>query len=331
MKLFSLLKHPKLRGSLRVVTFLAALNLAFTASQLPSATASAEEHVKQGGLRLLEQLGPSLVGAPAVASINGQRMSLGSKLTPLGVEEVLERFEQHCQQQSGGLREELGRLPAALAGAALPESLRDPSRWLSSRQMAADGKAGQLACIARPNDAGGLRGLYQSALAFAETGDVGKVGEARYIVARRDEASGQTHVLAMWTEGSFDIPSMFPEQGDVPGSDPTGVPRPPAAKRVLSAEIAEHPYALRMYDSERSHAEVLDHYARGMRARGWRQHHLPPNDAGFDLNEHVSAYSRDGSALIVVVQQTPREKTGVTLIEMGSAGFVHTAVKEEEQ
>jgi hypothetical protein len=333
MSIKRLFRHPKLRGGARVAAFLTTLNLVVTASVLPSAAAQAEERVKRGGLRLLEQLGPNLVGEPTLATINGQRMSLGSKTTPLGLDEVLQRFERHCQEHSGGLGQELGRLPQTLAGAALPEELRDPSRWLTSRQMRADGGAGQVACIARKNDAGGVRGLYQSALAFAASGNVGDVGDARYVVARKNPANGHTHVLAMWTEGSFDIPAMFPEQGDAPGSDPPSpVPRPPAAKRVLSAEITGHPYALRMYDSERSHADVLSHYDRAMQAAGWARHALPDGDvkeAALDLKEHVAAFAQHGSALIVLVHQTAQEKTGVTLIEMGSTGFVRTELRQE--
>lgn len=324
-----LYRSARLRGSVRALGFLALVNLTFTAFALPQARANAEDAVKRSGLALLEQLGPSLVGLPTVATINGQRMSLASKMTPLGVQEALGRFEQHCRDNSAGLGDELKALPAAAAALdKLPEELRDPSRWLSSRQLSTDGKAGQLACVSRKTSGGGLQGLLQRITAFTETGDLAELGDARYVVARRDEKSGQTHLLAMWTEGSFNIPAMFPDSGDAPGSDSRNVPRPPGSRRVLTAEISDHPYALRMYDTDKSHAEVLGYYEQQLAPRGFRRSALPTaTDSELDLNDHVRAFSKDGVAVIVVTNQTPAEQTGVTLIEMGSLGFAKATAR----
>jgi hypothetical protein len=330
MVLKRLYRSPRVRGALRVGAFLAVANLTLTAFSLPQARASAEEAVKRGGLALLQQLGPELVGEPEIATINGQRMSLGAKVTPLGVEPVLATFEKYCHDNSGGLAEELSSMPAT-AGALekLPSGLRDPSAWLTARQTATDGKAGQVACVARKSTGGGLQGLMTRILAFTDSGDLGELGDARYVVARRDEKAGNTLVLAMWTEGSFNIPAMFPETGDAPGSDSRHLPRPPASRRVLTAEISDHPYALRMYDTKKTHAEVLKFYEQQMRPRGFRQHELPATDASgeLSLNDHVRAFSKDGVALIVVTSDTPEGQTGVSLVEMGSLGFANATAR----
>jgi hypothetical protein len=330
MILKKLYRSPKVRGTLRVLGFLACVNLGFTALMLPQAQAAAEEAAKQSGLELLKQIGPTLVGTPEVAIINGQRMSLASKLTPLSVGEVVERFSQHCRQHSAGLKEEIAALPGgSRALEQLPEELRDPSRWLSSETTAKDGKAGQVACIARKDSGGGLTGLVDRIMRFTESGDLAEIGDARYIVARRDEASGQTHVLAMWTEGKFNIPEMFADSGDAPGTDSRYVPRPPDGRRVLSAEMSQRPYALRMYDTKRSHAEVLSYYEQQLAPRGYRLYPLPRAHAELDLNDHVRAFSKDGVAIIVVTTQTPAEQTGVSVIEMGSVGFAKASVVPE--
>jgi len=315
-------RSPRVRGTLRVIAFLATANLALTALILPQARAAAEEAAKQSGLELLKQIGPTLVGPPEVALINGQRMSLASKLTPLSVEQVIARFGQHCREHSAGLSDEIAALPnGASALEKLPEELRDPSRWLSSETIAKDGKVGQIACIARKGSGGGLKGLVDRVLAFTESGDLAEIGDARYVVARRDDASGQTHVLAMWTEGKFNIPEMFADSGDAPGADSHDIPRPPDARRVLSAEMSSRPYAIRMYDTQRSHAEVLGYYEQQLGPRGFINHPLPHASADLDLNDHVRAFSKDGVAVIVVTNQTPAEQTGVSIIEMGSMGF----------
>jgi hypothetical protein len=331
MKFKQLYRSPRLRGALRVASFLAAANLTLSALLLPQARANAEEAVKRGGLSLLQQLGPSLIGSPEVATINGQHMSLASKTTPLSIEQVLGRFQQHCSDNSGGLAEELRALPESAALLErLPVALRDAAGWSGSRELADDGKSGHLACVTRKDSGGGVKGLFERVLAFAETGDVSAIGDPRYVVARRDEKSGQTHVLAMWTEGSFNIPAMFPDEGDAPGSDSRYVPRPPGSRRVLTAEIADHPYAMRMYDTEKSHAEVLGYYEKQLAPRGFRLNPLPAaDDAELDLSEHVRAFSKDGVAVIVVTNVTPAEQTGVTLIEMGSLGFAKATARVE--
>lgn len=320
----------RVRGALRVAAFLGCANLAFSALMLPQARAAAEEAAKRTGLELLEQIGPALVGPPEVAMINGQRMSLASKLTPLGVEQVLERFEQHCREHSAGLAGEIAALPnGAAALDKLPEELRDPSRWLSSKTIAEDHKLGQIACIARKDSGGGLKGLVDHVLAFTDTGDLSEIGDARYIVARRDEASGQTHVLAMWTEGKFNIPEMFTNVGDAPGTDSPDVPRPIDSRRVLSAEMANRAYSLRMYDTKRSNAEVLSYYERELVPRGFLNHEIPRDGAELDLNDHVRAFSKGGAAVIVVTTQTPAELTGVSVIEMGSKGYSKASATPE--
>src|SRR6478609_4198870 len=325
-----LYESRRLRGTLRVVAFLGCANLAFSAVMLPQARAAAEEAAKRSGLELLEQIGPTLVGPPEVALINGQRMSLASKLTPLSVEQVIERFGEHCREHSAGLANEIAALPqGAAALQKLPEDLRDPSRWLSSQAVTDDHKAGQIACIARKDSGGGLKGLVDRVLAFTDTGDLSEIGDARYVVARRDEASGQTHVLAMWTEGKFNIPEMFASVGDAPGTDSRDVPRPPEARRVLSAEMANRSYSIRMYDTKRSNAEVLTYYEQQLTPQGFLGHALPHDTPELDLNDHVRAFSKDGAAVIIVTTLTPAELTGVSVIEMGSLGFSKASATPE--
>ena len=329
MQLRALYRYSRLRAPLRVAFFLACVNVFATWLLLSAGQARAEEAAKRGGLALLAELGPELIGPPEVASINGQRMSLASKSTPESVEAVLGRFRGYCRERSGGLTKELERLPGYVtASKQLPEAIRDPASWLRSEERQEDGKVGQLACIARA-EGGGLSSLWDSVLSFVDSGDVGQLGDMRYVIARRDEKSGLTHVLAMWTEGSFNVLKMFPARGDAPGSDPARVPRPPASRRVFSARIEGYEHSIRMYDSDATPEAVRDYYARLMRASGWNRNELAmPQGNELDLNEHVQAFSKDSAAFLVVVHETLEEKTGVTLIEMGGSGFATTALRE---
>jgi hypothetical protein len=315
----------RFKGILRVVAFAALLELVVGALLLHSARARAGAAVQERGLELLNGLAPALLGPPTVASINGQRMMLASKFTPLPVNEVLDRFEHHCRQNSGGLAEEVSHLPEARALERLPAELRDPSGWLTSRQVTADGLKGQIMCLVRPDAMGGLRGLLDRIGKFLDSGDLESLGNARYVVARHEAQSGETHVLAMWTDGSFNIPNMFGQDGDAPGNDSATVPRPRDSRRVLSAEISGTHYALRMYDTRRSHADVLDEYSRELPRRGWSEQVFPRLEGAEDVNEHFRAFAIGANAVIVVVEDTPDDHTGVSLIEMGGRGFAQAA------
>jgi hypothetical protein len=308
----------KLRGVFRVALFLSCANVLATALYLPRARAAAEKFAVSRGLDVLRQLGPLVEGSEQAMSINGQRMFLASRVTPLPLEQVLDLFEHDCQVNSGGLSRELGQLPAATQGITIPAQWRDPSRWFTLREE--EGRAGQVTCFVRQSSPGGLRGLIARLATFARSGDLAELGDAHYVVAQRDERSKLTHVLALWTEGHFNVLSMFPASGDAPGADSSAVPRPPSSVRVLSAETLDRPYALRMYDSSLSPSEILNHYSQQMQSRGWARLELP-RPAEIDLDQSTRTFTNAGRAVIVVVNTTPEEKSGVNLIELGSAGF----------
>lgn len=328
-RLSRLVRSPRFKGWLRVFACLTVFQVIVAAVLLRTARARGAATLQEGGLKLLEHVGPDLVGEAVEATINGQRLSIASQFSPLPIPEVLDRFERHCQANSGGLAEEVSKLPEGRALGQLPSEFRDPSRWLTSRQIDASGKVGQVVCLVRRTSGGGVRGLVDQIMRFVDTGDLAELGGARYVVARREKSDTDTHVLAIWSDGSFNIPNMFPAEGDAPGRDSPYVPRPFEARRVFSAEIEGRAYALRMYDSRRSNADVLRQYAEALPKSGWLPHPMPPlrhgEGEGEDLGEHFSAYTKGSAAVVVVVEDTPDDLTGVTLIEMGGRGFAQIA------
>ncbi|HMJ10230.1 MAG TPA: hypothetical protein VK524_02435 [Polyangiaceae bacterium] len=312
---------PRLRGAMRVFAYLFCINALLSVYSLRRATAAVEQKAENAGLQLLEQVGPLVVGPPQQMSINGQRMFLASKSTPLSVKEVLDRFDRHCRPNAAALGDTLAELPAH-ALAHLPKDFRDPSRWLMARGENGDGRLGQIACLARRQGDDGIRSLLNRLSAFATTFDVSRLGDMRYVTARRSAESNTTHVLTMWTQGKFDISAMFPEQGDVPGRDPFDAPRPPESVRVLSAEVTEQPYALHMYDTPQEKPRILAFYAEQMVRRGYAAHPLMDERAGVNLNEHARVFIKHDATVLVITSPTPDGKTGVSLVEMGSAGHI---------
>lgn len=301
-------KHGRVRGTLRVVALLSIVNVAITATYCSSSTARAEKSVERAGQELLTQLGPLLVGPPQAVTINGQRMFLASKTTEESVTAVLDRFQGHCDGQD----------PASG-----PMTPMDWSPWelLTSRLEDESTASGHVACLKGGRNRTSVSEFVAQLTEFVKTFDLSQLGEMRYAVARRDGKTGKTHVLSMWTEGRFVVPEMFPADRDAPGSDSSVLPRPPSSIRVLSAELPEQPYALRMYDSTQEGQQVLDYYARVMPERGYLATPLPTVPESYDLNQNVRVFMKGGVAVLVLTNVTPAGKTGVSLMELGSAGF----------
>jgi hypothetical protein len=323
------LNRARFWGLARVFAYVVVLNTALAVLCVRWAWADAEKGVETAGLALLRQLGPMPASGVQPIVVNGQRIFFASHYTSLGVADVLSVFDRHCQENSSKLGEELGKLPARFGAIDFPERLRDPSRWAVVREEARDGEAGQLGCLAQPRE-GGLSAVLKRLQTFVESGDLSKLGDARFVTARRTEDGKSTQVLALWTEGTFNFRDIFLSEGDAPGSDPQHVPRPPDARRVFSAEVPDQPYALRMYDSTRPRAALLSFYDTEMKRRGFAPRPVAPKPGSDDfVIEHPEsrAFTKNGSALLVTTDSLEGGKIGVTLIEMGGSGAAHAVAK----
>ncbi len=304
-----------------VTMFLGTVNVLFVLVTLSSARGAAETAARRAGEALLDQLGPSLIGNTQGVLLNGQRLFIAARSTKLPVVDVLDAFEKNCRDGASEWKEEMKSLPPATR--ALPAKYRDLSRALTLR-MDPDGKSpGQVACIVPAGDMKGLSGLAQRFSDFAVSGDLSKLGDGRYAVVRRNEKTGTTLTVVVWTEGPFSMASMFPDHGDAPGKDSLYAPRPRDAVRLVSAEMEGRPYAMRTYETAHPRVEVLDGYTTDMTARGWDSQ-LMPKAPGFDLNGNARVFEKDGTAVIVTARDGAGGKTDVSLLEMASTGFVNT-------
>jgi hypothetical protein len=307
-----------------VSVFTWCVSAVFALVGLPTARAELEKSIHHMGNELMRQMGPLVVGPTRTLSINGQRLFVASKTTTLPPEQVLSLFDRNCREGTAKIRQDLEALPAGQTP--LPPELRDPSRWLSVRADAEDGEPREVACVVPAASAKSLQGLMNRFSAFSASGNVSDIGDVRYVVVRRAKDAHTTHVFAVWSEGTFSIPAMFPAAGDAPGTDPEDAPRPHNAVRVLSAELTGHPYALRMYDTTDAADGVLRDYASAIVGRGWTSTQLPEDDV---LNEGARAFVKGSSVLLVTVSETPRGKSGITVLELGSTGFVQAEVRDQ--
>ncbi|MCS6899623.1 MAG: hypothetical protein RMJ98_05135 [Myxococcales bacterium] len=240
--------------------------------------------------------------------LNGETFYVGSTTVDMPTHEVLDRFEALCRQNSQGL-DEVVRDPSL----GLPAEKRS---WLE--QLGPEGLGilrneshgeGTVACIAH-NEGGGFKGLVERLVNFTQDFDLRHLGKLRYVYTRPTSDKRRSQVITVWTDGSVRLSHIFPiSGGEAPGADPVNVPRPPEATRLLSAEIDGAPYGIRLYESTRSPAEVLQFYDQKLAAEGWSSAAEVPRAAA-----EARAYSKDGAELLLLAETGPR--TSVSLVEL---------------
>jgi hypothetical protein len=284
-----------LRGWLRLTGFTSAIAVLGAALVVRSAQARLGESALALGRRLsgFEQIS---VGAQQVL-INGESIHLASRTTELAIDALLGRFDTMCRRASSELLQQFG---AAAPESALTDSA--PRAGSSSSVLARrylpilhrrHDDEGVVACLVL-----GLSQLAEPLLQrlqrLARTGDLGYVGELRYLYARR-QPTGRTHVLIAWTTGRFRLGALVPSaSGDSLGTDLSDAPRPRESVRLLSAEIAGQPHALRVYDSPRAPQSTIAEHDRVLRRLGWQPVGLSAAQA-----PPARAYSKADADLLV--------------------------------
>jgi hypothetical protein len=184
-----------------------------------------------------------------------------------------------------------------------------------------EGEAGQLACFVPPPGGAGLKALVDAVREVAGTGDFARLGQFHYAVARRAE-NGKTHLLLAWAEGPFRIGALFPAEGDAPGGDLEGVPRPPASIRELSARSASSSATLNLYTSRESPERVLSFYEQALTQAGFDPLVDPQALKRAADGEYVHAFVRGGRAVGLGVSPSGQTGTQVAIVDFGEVARV---------
>jgi hypothetical protein len=286
----------RLRGWLRLTAFASAVVVLGTALAVRSAQARLGESALGLGRRLsgFEQL---LAGAQQVR-INGESIHLASRTTELTIDSVFSRFDAMCRRASSELLEEFGAAGRASPLTDSAAQAKSSSNVFARHRLPILSRRhddeGVVACLALGQSQSPGR-LLERLQRLARSGDLGHVGQLRYLYARRRPA-GRTHVLIAWTSGRFRLGSLLPPtSGDSPGTDLSDAPRPRGSARLLSAEIEDQPYALRVYSSPRSPQSTTADYDQLLRRLGW----LPVGPIALPA-PHVRAYGKADAELLVV-------------------------------
>lgn len=271
---------------------------------------SAYGSMKDATLQLGSELGKlDGVGSKRPILLNGEPVYVSGTVEDVPLEELLDRVEARCRENPIGITAELPGLP--------DEARAQLQKRLASKTAAGIVRherpgRGMIACFTRSGQqatgADGLRGRVERLMSVAETGDLSKLGNLRYVFAERTE-EGRTHVVTAWTDGPFNLHSLVPAGGDTPGSDIEGVPRPTGSVRLLTATIDKVPYSLRVYDAPGSPAQVVAQYDHDLAQRGWRK-------VMARTSESPGAVYDGPGVQLYVLPAADKERTMVTLIQL---------------
>jgi hypothetical protein len=259
--------------------------------------ADLREGTLQAG-RELATLG-DVLGTTKTLFLNGAVVNVSNALTTDSPKAVLDRFERVCREHPLFLARALEDLPAELQDE-LGRQIPDESVRGGVLRAEANGD-GALTCFMddRPSS---LRDLPGRLRAFSSSYDLSEFGRVRYVYATRIDA-GSTRVTTVWADGSLKLKEMFPAKGDAAGEDTTVVPRPPSARRILSAAAAQVPFGVYIYDAALNEASLRTYYDDQMKSLGWTR--VTP-DPRTKSAQNTVVYMAGTSQMLYVTLATPR-------------------------
>jgi len=266
----------------------------------------AKEIALKTGEDLVRLTEASEIGEGYKLRLNGELVMISNASTDATPTQVLDRFQAECLQHADGMSDEFLHLRDVIKSTAVPNPKGFPGIGLLRKS---DENGGVVVCFAQGKETGSAE-VYKRLAEFAKTGDLASIGSVRYVVAKKGNAG--THVVALWTEGRFDLKQMFPDKGDAPGTDPKDAMRPEASRRVLQAYAEGAPYGIRVYESTATPEKVLANYDSTMSSLGWSAH---PDV--IKASPKTRAFSRNDVDLLVTAEKDG-ERTMVSIVEMGS-------------
>jgi hypothetical protein len=305
-------------GCLRALALVGGMVAFASVWSLRAALADADVAVQRTMDALVAELGPQLIGTPEELSINGQTLKVAVHSSELDVSAALDRFALHCAGRAEAPLP-LGPARGVVAKPELDETSVERLLARLSVLRRETKEEGRLLCFAR-EDGHGLRTALAALRGSAEHADLSALGKLRYVSARRQQDE-RTQLIVVWAEQPLRIAALLPERGDAPGSDMHDVPRPPVSTRDLSVSARGRDYALRLYRTRKSRAELLVFYDHELAQRGFQKVPVLPS-GGDDLGQGLAAraFVREGRALAIGIQESAETgEAQVSLIDLGGS------------
>jgi hypothetical protein len=251
-------------------------------------------------------------------TVNGQRLWIGNSLSHDTAKTVLDRYEAHCADKAAQTAESWREL-------AQKESSTSTKKWGPSGVMRSGTELeGTVVCFTKT--AASKPSILESAKVFAETGNLGAVGAARYVYARTTER-GNTHVLTAWTDDTFNLFELIGTPAkDVPGADfGFEIPRVRRGTRVLSALLDETGFGLNVYQSDETDPlAIARFYDAELQTRGWAA--VDPELERRESNEGSTpregrVYEKDNVVLTLAAVRASNDPRDGMMTVLGLAGL----------
>jgi hypothetical protein len=250
---------------LRLATFLVIVSAIGIATSYQRARGQLREVLLSTGAQMMLLADAERQDDPRQIVLNGQRIQFSTGVVPYPVSELLDRFESACEQIDAGLMERMAETLAMR-----PEWTREHQIPVRPLMRDEQSDAGYVACLDLGRDRVETGVLIERFREFERTRDLHSIGDLRYVYAT-PMADGRAHFVALWTDGSLRFDQVFPETGDVLGEDPADVPRPPGARRILSAYETGDSQRATFYETAELDEGGLDlFYRRELPTHGWR-------------------------------------------------------------
>jgi hypothetical protein len=256
-------------------------------------------------------------GAETLA-LNGERFHHAVAVSSAPLTQVLDRIVGYCEQHPGpatrALDDAARRDPRDFTRHAPPGAMR---KAVFREQR--EGR-GLVLCFVDGPENESLGGWLTALHRFSTSHDLSAFGRFRYSFA--EESHGQTRVVTLWADTGLNLSSWFPAAGDAPGTDSSVLPRPPNARRTLSASAEGLPFAVRGYQSSQTPEQAQRFYDAWMSQHGWQAQH--------DAATATSSYLRDDGLQAFLSFSRAKADTYITITETGRGDTGHALELESE-
>lgn len=308
----------RVSGALRVAAYTTAVTVAFGAIGAHKARAA----VAEKGLEFGEDMASlaSMVKGGNTFRLNDQVIHTSNTDSLEGMKAILDKYETVCRANGGadapvwkGLPDTTGEPPKDGGGLTMMPILREESH----------GK-GMVACFVPDQSREHSERSLQAALQeFQDTGNLGAVGRFRYAYVR--EGATGCNITTVWTDGSFNVKALMPEDGqDARGADPTMMKRPEKVSRMFTGTVDGLPYRVYGYRSKEDPKTVIDAYDHQMEGAGW----LSVSNPIFEGMPHEGSEGRSyiqsdkGVGGVISAIRSPEGDTMVGVAEV-TDGVIH--------
>jgi hypothetical protein len=202
------------------------------------------------------------------ARVNGQSIYFASTVVDQSIDQVLDRYQAHCQEFTGGLAEEFDALPDR---AKTVIASKAPAAWSQRLGIVREQRdsEGMVVCVAQKGD-GGIPGFVARVNDFLADGELSHLGNLRYAYVSKTE-SGKTHLLTTFTEGSFNLYEVIGNGTTQRREELDGVPLPANAIMPMTFRVDGLPYAVQAFQSPHSPQEIAGYYLDALPRLGWEK------------------------------------------------------------